>query len=112
MKPKLIVAVLILVGTLLGIAEVLRAQRETVVLYGAGQMSCGVWTAQAANVPVRAGALSWVLGFVSGAGAVGPTLRKTDPSAIELWVNEFCQQRSLVTLGDTAAELVVTLRTP
>lgn len=110
MKPRLIVAALILVGTLLGIAKGLIAQQGTSLFYGAGQMSCGVWTAQATNAPVRADAMSWLLGFVSGAGAAGPTLRKTDPPAIELWVNQFCQHRSLVVLGEAATEFVVTLQ--
>ena len=110
MKPRIIVAALILVGTLLGIAEGLIAQQGTSLFYGAGQMSCGVWTAQATNAPVRADAMSWLLGFVSGAGTVGTTLRKTDPPAIELWIDQFCQQMPLVLLGHAAAELVVTLR--
>ncbi len=110
MKPRLIVAALILVGTLSGIAEGLIAQQGTSLFYGAGQMSCGVWTAQATNAPVRADAMSWLLGFVSGAGALGTTLRKTDPPAIELWMNQFCQHRPLVFLGDAATEFVVTLQ--
>ena len=107
-----LVAVLMLFGTLLGITPGLIAQRGPFLVYGAGNMSCGAWTAQANNAAVRDGALSWVIGFVSGAGAVGTALNKTDPVAIELWVKQFCQQRPVVTLGDAAAAFVVTLRMP
>jgi hypothetical protein len=53
-----------------------------------------------------------VAGFVSGAGAVGVELRKTDAAAIEAWVKQFCQQRPVVTLSEAAAAFVKTLRTP
>ena len=92
----------------------LTAQREFVV-YGIGQTSCGVWTAQAAKATARAEALSWVLGFVSGADAAAPAgaaLKKTDSLAVEMWITQFCQQRPREMLSTAAAELVGTLRTP
>src|SRR5688572_22425407 len=73
----------------------LTAQQDFVV-YGIGQStSCAVWAAQAKNPAARAGALNWVLGFVTGAGAAMPSgaLQKTDAMTIETWVNQYCQTR-------------------
>jgi hypothetical protein len=107
-----LVAALMLGGALFGMTKGLIAQGSAFAVYGSGTMSCGVWTAQANNPAVRDGALSWVAGFVSGAGAVGVEIRKTDPAAIEAWVRQFCQQRPVVTLSEAAAAFVKTLRTP
>jgi hypothetical protein len=82
--------------------------------YGSGTTSCGTWLADRDNYAVHMVELSWVLGWLSAAGAynVQSDLRHTDANAIAAWVDKYCRENPLDHISDAAAHLVDELSKP
>jgi hypothetical protein len=83
------------------------AQQKNFVARGAGNVSCGAWTA-ARRSESASSHEQWVLGFLSGLGAgvevsgLDP-LKGVDPEGVWAWVDNYCQAKPLDALL-TAAE--------
>jgi hypothetical protein len=79
------------------------------MVYGMGIESCGKWTSEPQPI-LRGTSLSWVLGFISGVGAVVPGVKHTDTDAIRAWMDQYCATHPLETVAEAAADLVKALR--
>ena len=87
--------------------------------YGAGNRSCGKWLADRGNNVVHNVDLSWVLGWLSAAGGYSWALsqgrtgpRHTDADAVSAWLDKYCREHPLDSLGAAAANLVNELTAP
>jgi hypothetical protein len=78
--------------------------------YGTGLGSCGTWTRNERLLPNHNFQVSWVLGFVSGAGWEGPQLKVTDSDAIDQFVTAYCSQHPTDQILDAAKALIKTLQ--
>jgi hypothetical protein len=81
------------------------------VLYGPGVNSCGKWVQdKQGQSPSRVTAYdiagTWVTGFISGYGYVGPTLRPTDFAGIVVFMDSYCESHPLDTIAAGAQALV------
>lgn len=88
------------------------AQAPKFTAYGEGASSCGKWqedkrTAATANgISAYQIDKAWVVGFVSGVGYFGATLKKTDSSGIDAYMDAYCQGHPLDAILDGAEALV------
>jgi hypothetical protein len=82
---------------------------------GAGvAASCGTWTANRADrrkEPDWLHEVSWVLGFLSGAGYMGTRegfdpLRGVDAAAVQAWLDNYCRVHPLENLADAAGAFI------
>jgi hypothetical protein len=94
-------------------------------VYGHGNGSCGQWVQDKVNASDRDADLAWVLGFLSGAGAVASSLkddlgtklnvrelRRTDAPAVTLWMDQYCAAHPLSRIVDASYKLMDELLTP
>lgn len=59
-------------------ASAISARADKFYVYGSGTQSCGAWLNDLSNWSGHEHKFSWVLGFLSGAGYVGPDYAHTD----------------------------------
>jgi len=89
--------------------------RDTYTVYGPGNDSCGKWLDARAKEPNYSAFVqvysAWVLGYVTAYGNYGPDLKRTDASAIDAWVDNYCRQNPLDNLNTAAKNLVEALKT-
>ena len=79
-------------------------------IYGSGNISCGKWLSQEENRTLAEYNLSWVLGFVSGAGATSSKGQiKTDSDGVSLWMDQYCTKHPIEPVADAAWQLVLTV---
>ncbi len=79
-------------------------------IYGSGNLSCGVWldnTETKGNINREL--QSWITGFVSGAGFMGPAVKDTDIKFMIGWIDNYCQDSPFHTVGEAAAALMYEL---
>lgn len=87
-----------------------RTDKTKYTVFGAGTISCGRWARdKQENGSAHTAELTWLLGFVSGAGYAGMDLKKTDVDAMTLFMDNYCNAHPLETLSSGAASLVDTL---
>lgn len=81
-------------------------------IYGEGVMSCGQWLDFRKEDGRQSGyAQAWVLGFVSGYGYTSAnTLKATDNSAMNHWIDGYCEENPLDTLAKAVAQLTSALK--
>lgn len=80
--------------------------KQTYKVYGAGAVSCGAWLSDPSLQQSR---LSWILGFVSGAGWHGASLKDTDSDGIKQWIDTYCKDHPLDKLSLATAGVVEAL---
>ena len=83
---------------------------DTVMVFGAGTGSCGVWTEHLNDKALHPLDLHWVFGFVSAAGVFEGVHLKIDPNGIEPYMTKYCQEHPTSTIMTAAASLVGNLR--
>jgi hypothetical protein len=113
----LAVAVLVFLITVPVMMPQTSAKEETAKIYGPGNSSCGAWTSTRGADSKRPSTewvqhimmLVWAEGFLSGSGAMKSGQKETDPSAIELWVDQYCSEHPLETVHETSVHLLVAL---
>ena len=54
--------------------------------------------------------VQWMQGFISASGYYGYELNRTDASALEAWMDNYCKENPLESFGDAVHKLVETLR--
>jgi len=74
--------------------------------YGSGVSSCGAWVNDRKTSSAWHQNGQWVNGFVSAAGYFGKTLKNVDSDAILVFMDNYCQQNPLNSIGDGAKALV------
>jgi len=86
-----------------------QAQSGRYETYGQGNQSCGQWTEK--NKDLRdTHLLTWVTGFVSGAGYTDTySLRQTDSLGMAARIDQYCASHPLDTIAKAAGVLVVEL---
>ena len=90
-------------------------QRQTVIVTGFLDTSCGSWT-QARGNHQSAYMEYWVMGFVSGANVVRASedktdiLKGTDPAALWSWIDNYCYAKPLERFPVAVGYLVIELR--
>jgi hypothetical protein len=109
MRPLILaaVAVILFAGTA-GAAD-----NGNYTAMGWGNGSCGSWTA-ARRTPQgmqARGNGEWVLGFLSGAGAMGLSqgydpLHGTDPEGVLAWVDNYCRDHPLESIAEAASAFI------
>lgn len=106
-RNLLIVFVCLVVGYTVG-----TAQPRQFDVYGHGTGSCGNWTSGRQPAVTRAGEwnMSWVHGFISGAGYQSAGLRRTDTDGIMAWMDKYCTDNPLHPISRGASTLVEELR--
>lgn len=101
-----------LIGTIVltaAIASVsIPAQASNV--YGTGAASCGKWTSDKANdESMYSHRISWMLGFVSGAGFGISKDLEADSSGMTGWIDNYCAANPLKQIAEAAGALVYEL---
>ena len=86
-------------------ASAISARADKFYVYGSGTQSCGAWLNDLSNWSGHEHKFSWVLGFLSGAGYVGPDYAHTDSDAVEVWITNYCQTNPLKYISDAAEAL-------
>jgi hypothetical protein len=83
------------------------AAPNTVAILGAGNSSCGTWTADRRNTNQfqANGDMQWVTGYISGIATQSPDLdplRGVDGDALIAWMDNTCQAHPLIRIVDAA----------
>jgi hypothetical protein len=105
MKRSLMIAVLLAIAAVILIL-IDRAQAQgQVSIYGAGVQSCGKWLDERRTPIDWLEEGQWVLGYVSAAGEF-LNLRDTDSRGISAWVDNYCRDNPLKSIGNAAMALV------
>ena len=91
-----------LVACLFGVAA--NAQKGLYRVYGTGNRSCGSWTKS--EGVFRSVHHEWALGFLSGAGYAGESLRDTDSDGIQAWLTRYCEEHPVTDIDDAMGVLV------
>jgi hypothetical protein len=90
------------------------AQAQTVMMAGAGNSSCGTWTAARRNgLALEHG--SWVLGYISGVAMAYLTagrndvdpLLGVDVNGVLAWMDNYCHVHPLVPIQKAAWEFII-----
>lgn len=76
--------------------------------YGQGTGTCGSWI-EDRKVSSNPRGLTWVTGFVSGAGWMGHRMRDTDADGMMSFVDQYCDSHRLDKVAEAAAALVQAL---
>lgn len=89
--------------------------RTPYTVYGFGTQSCGRWTQERRSADqyvklTRAGLESWAMGFISGAGYAGETMRNSDADAMLAWMDNYCAANPLDYVSTAAEHLIQELR--
>ena len=80
-------------------------------VYGYGTQSCGAWTKDA-DATKSIGAFAkeaWLLGFISGAGWAGHSMRETDLEGLVAAMNKHCEQFPTDSIAKAAAAVATLL---
>ena len=97
------------IGLALAIGFAMAKAEEKVTMIGAGNNSCGAWTA-AKSSGKRIEYVGWLLGYATGVnvekGAARDVLKDTDADAIVGWMDNFCANAPLVRI-EMAAEALI-----
>lgn len=73
-------------------------------IYGAGATTCAAWLAGAKSSAPDVVQMSWVMGYLSAAGA--PIKQEVDPVWIHGFLNGYCEKKAGLTLAAAAHEMV------
>lgn len=101
MKPLLLLAIF---GTAIWVGSAEAQQPpQTYNMIGVGAVSCGTWMA-ARRDRMAVVFEQWILGFLSGAGAVGADrgidpANRMDGDAVRAWVDDYCHAHPLDNLA-------------
>jgi hypothetical protein len=76
------------------------AEAETFTSIGAGNASCGTWTANRRVQVKSMDAETWVLGFLSGIGYAGNgnPLANMDAEGVWAWIDKYCSAYPISTI--------------
>lgn len=77
--------------------------------FGIGNHSCGEWLTGRQDKTYYAMG-QWMLGWVSSAGYYGMRLRRTDAAAMSAWMDNFCREHPLDSLGVGVRALIKALK--
>jgi hypothetical protein len=94
----------------LALAIGIPAKADAYNLIGAGNSSCGTWTAERAHPdqPLPLLLTSWVVGFLSGIGWVGQDgdnpLHGVDAEGVWAWVDNYCKAHPIDTIAKGASQ--------
>ena len=97
-----VLAVVLLIGP---------ARAQIYRLVGAGNVSCGSWTADR-QTPLNFGEINWVLGFLSGVAYLGKSsqgydpLRGLDAQDVAGWLDSYCGAHPPEYLADAAIAFI------
>jgi len=107
----LLLLVSLVAAVLVGTYSTVLAQRS--YGYGHGSQSCGTWVTERTKDSLASVTnTTWVLGYVSGAEyagewwTTGHRLKETDADAVEVCVNNYCQEHPFELLAAAAEALV------
>jgi hypothetical protein len=80
--------------------------------YGPGAERCATWTAQRAGSSRRQTSVTWVFGFLSGAGWTSPhPQRRVEAPELVRSITAFCREHPELPLHKAAEALVLSLET-
>jgi hypothetical protein len=115
MTRTLVTALMVATAVLIPVRAQQRQEADYRV-YGAGSLPCREWVeAQRKADPTRFSTADiyqvWIVGFVSGAGYAGLTLKGSNSEGMKAFVDQYCAARPSDTIATAAAALVRGLRT-